>query len=186
MNHKGTIRIETENLVLRRFEISDAESMYNNWASDDEVTKHLTWASHSSVEVSKDILNSWINEYKNLNYYNWAITLKESEDEPIGSIAVVELNDEIDIVQFGYCIGQKWWNKGITSQALDALIKFFIEEVGANRIEAMHDPVNINSGKVMIKCKMKYEGTMRERCKTNQGIVDLSVYALLARDYINK
>ena len=63
MNHKGTKRIETENLILRRFEISDAEAMYKNWANDDEVTKYLTWASHSSVEVSKDILNIWIDDY---------------------------------------------------------------------------------------------------------------------------
>ena len=127
MNHKGTKRIETENLILRRFEISDAEAMYKNWANDDEVTKYLTWPSHSSVEVSKDILNIWIDDYKNLNFYNWAIILKENGNEPIGGISVVKLNDEIGIVQFGYCIGRKWWNKGVTSQALNALIKFFIE-----------------------------------------------------------
>lgn len=186
MNHKGTKKIETENLILRRFEISDAEAMYNNWASDDEVTKYLTWDSHSSVEVSKDILNIWIDEYNNLNSYNWAITLKEDENNPIGSISVVKLNDEIGIVQLGYCIGQKWWNKGVTSQALNALIKFFIEEVGANRIEARHDPVNINSGKVMLKCGMKFEGTMRQCDRNNQGICDTSMYALLAQDYIRE
>ena len=43
MNHKGTKRIETENLILRRFEISDAEAMYKNWANDDEVTKYLKY-----------------------------------------------------------------------------------------------------------------------------------------------
>ena len=101
--------------------------MYKNWANDDEVTKYLTWPSHSSVEVSKDILNIWIDDYKNLNFYNWAIILKENGNEPIGGISVVKLNDEIGIVQFGYCIGRKWWNKGVTSQALNALIKFFIE-----------------------------------------------------------
>lgn len=184
MNHKGTKRIETKNLILRKFKISDAKYMYNNWANDDEVTKYLTWNSHSNLEMSKDILNTWIDEYKNLNFYNWAITLKENENEPIGSISIVKLNDEIDIVQVGYCIGQKWWNKGITSQALEALIKFFIEEVGANRIESRHDPVNINSGKVMLKCGMKYEGTMRQCDKNNQGICDTSMYALLAKDYI--
>lgn len=186
MNHKGTKIIETENLILRRFEISDAEAMYKNWANDDEVTKYLTWANHSSVEVSKDILNIWIDDYKNLNSYNWAITLKENGNEPIGGISVVNLNDEIGMVEFGYCIGRKWWNKGVTSQALNALIKFFIEEVGANRIQARHDPVNINSGKVMLKCGMKYEGTMRQCHKNNQGICDTSIYALLAEDYISE
>lgn len=39
MNHNGTKVIETENLILRKFEISDAEAVYKNWASDSEVTR---------------------------------------------------------------------------------------------------------------------------------------------------
>ena len=43
MRHCGTQLLETERLILRRFEIGDAEAMYKNWASDSEVTKYLTW-----------------------------------------------------------------------------------------------------------------------------------------------
>ena len=42
MEHKGTIRLETDRLILRQFKIEDAENVFNNWASDDEVTKYLT------------------------------------------------------------------------------------------------------------------------------------------------
>lgn len=42
MKHCGTQRLETERLILRRFVIEDADAMYKNWASDDEVTKYLT------------------------------------------------------------------------------------------------------------------------------------------------
>lgn len=48
------------------------------------------------------------------------------------------------------------------SEALAALIKFFFEEVEVNRIESRFDPNNIGSGKVMEKCGMEYEGTLRE------------------------
>lgn len=51
----GTRKIETERLILRRFVMEDAEDMYNNWASDPEVTKYLTWPTHPSSEVTKDI-----------------------------------------------------------------------------------------------------------------------------------
>ena len=37
LNHKGTIKIETDRLILRRFSIDDASSMLNNWASDPDV-----------------------------------------------------------------------------------------------------------------------------------------------------
>ena len=38
MNKLGTQTIETKRLILRRFRVEDAEVMYNNWASDPEVT----------------------------------------------------------------------------------------------------------------------------------------------------
>lgn len=66
------------------------------------------------------------------------------------------------MVHVGYCIGKKWWHQGITSEALAALINFFFKEVKANRIESRHDPRNPNSGKVMEKCGLIYEGTIRQ------------------------
>ena len=51
--------------------------------------------------------------------------------------------------------------------------------VGFNRVEARHDSNNPNSGKVMQKCGMKYEGTQRSADRNNQGICDTSWYALL-------
>jgi [ribosomal protein S5]-alanine N-acetyltransferase len=186
MKHKGTKRIETENLILRKFEISDAEAMYRNWASDSEVTKFLTWKPIENIEVSENIIKTWLDEYENANFYQWAIVLKSSVDEPIGCISIVRQDEEIGMVQVGYCIGSKWWNRGITSEALNAIIEYFVKEVKASRIEARHDPVNSNSGKVMIKCGMKYEGTMRSADINNQGICDSSMYALLAKDYIGE
>ncbi|MDR2023111.1 MAG: GNAT family N-acetyltransferase [Hungatella sp.] len=51
-----------------------------------------------------------------------------------------------------------------------------------NRIEARHDTQNPHSGAVMEKCGMRYEGTMRQAGRNNQGISDLCYYALLASD----
>lgn len=184
MNHKGTKRIETKNLILRKFELSDANAMYKNWANDSEVTKFLTWSPIGSIEVSKDIVKSWIDGYQNNNFYQWAIVLKSDSDKPIGTINIVRQDEEIGMVHVGYCIGKKWWNHGIASEALDAIIKYFINEIKVNRIESRHDPLNPGSGKVMIKCGMKYEGTMRKADINNQGICDCSMYALLSEDYI--
>ena len=63
MKHSGTKRLETERLVLRRYVISDAPAMFNNWASDCEVTKFLMWQPHESVEVSKSIIEDWLKQY---------------------------------------------------------------------------------------------------------------------------
>lgn len=179
MKHCSTQRLETERLVLRRYVESDAEAMYRNWASDREVTKYLMWQPHSSQEVSQSVINDWIEHYSDKDYYNWAIVLKDGADEPIGNIAVVHMNEEISMVHIGYCIGRRWWHNGITSEALKAVMDFLFDEVNANRIESRHDPRNPNSGKVMQKCSMKYEGTLRSSDWNNQGICDACYYALL-------
>ena len=52
MKRCGTQRLETDRLVLRRFERADADAMYRNWASDPEVTKYLTWPAHENIGVT--------------------------------------------------------------------------------------------------------------------------------------
>ena len=104
--HKGTQRIETERLILRPFKLSDANDMFKNWASDDEVTKYLTWPTHSSIEVSQMIIDSWVAAYEDSRYYQWAIELEESR-EVIGSISLMNVDDEKECGEIGYCIGRR-------------------------------------------------------------------------------
>ena len=179
LTHKGTQTIETDRLILRRAIPADAEPMFRNWASDPEVTKYLTWPVHSSVDATRMLLASWVSAYEKKNNYQWAIVLKEQGDEPIGSISAVDMNDDIDMIHIGYCLGKNWWHQGIMSEALKAVMDYFFDTVGANRIESRHDPRNPHSGMVMKKCGMKYEGTLRSADRNNQGLCDASWYALL-------
>lgn len=181
MKHLGTQRIETTRLTLRRFVESDAEAMFRNWASDPEVTKYLTWPAHGSMEVSQQVMNDWISHYEEDTFYQWAIVPKDL-GEPIGTISVVSRNDRAELVQLGYCIGKNWWHRGIMSETLQAVLDFFFEEVGVNRVEAIHDVKNPNSGAVMKKCGMKYEATLRQSGWNNSGICDMAWYALLKED----
>ena len=166
-------------MILRRYEIDDAAAMYKNWASDSEVTKYLMWQTHSSEEVSKSIITDWLTQYSDEKYYHWAIVLKENGNEPIGDIAVVHMKEEVSMMHIGYCIGRTWWHQGITSEALKAVKDYLFDVVDVNRIESRHDPRNPNSGGVMKKCGMKYEGTLRSSDWNNQGICDACYYAIL-------
>ena len=181
MNHCGTQKLETERLALRRLTMADADAMFRNWASDSEVTKFLTWPTHTDVGVSRTVTEDWVRSYSDNRYYQWAIVLKDI-NEPVGSIAAVKVIDDLEMVEIGYCIGRKWWHQGITSEAMKAVMDFFFDEVGVNRIESYHDPRNPNSGKVMMKCGLKYEGTLRGADRNNQGICDASYYGLLRSD----
>lgn len=87
------------------------------------------------------------------------------------------------MVHIGYCISRNWWHKGICSEALQRVIDFFFNETDINRVESRHDPNNPNLGRVMKKCNMQYEGTLKQADRSNQGIVDCSYYAILREDY---
>ena len=108
MKHLGTKELETNWLKLREFELSDAEAMFKNWASDSEVTKYLMWPSHKDVSGSESILKEWIEQYEDDNFYQWAIVLRSNGNEPIGSISIVRIDERINMVHVGYCIGKKW------------------------------------------------------------------------------
>lgn len=177
MKHLGTKRIETERLILRRFTVEDAKDMYENWASDEEVTKYLMWLPHASVEATSALLERWVEGYQEDTKYEWCIQYKES-GQAIGSIGVAKIVERAELMEIGYCISRTCWNQGITSEALQAVMKYLFDEVGVNRVEARHDPRNPHSGNVLKKCGMKYEGTKVQGDWNNSGICDIAFYGL--------
>ena len=183
MVHHGTKTIETPRLILRKFTLEDAPAAYKNWTSDERVTEFLRWPTHRDMETTERIVKMWVDDSERDDFYQWAIVLKEL-GEPIGTISVVDRNEDLDILHIGYCIGSKWWHKGITSEAFSAIIPYLFGEVGANRIESQHDPNNPNSGAVMRKCGLTYEGTLRQADYSNKGVVDAAMYSILKSEWL--
>lgn len=181
MNHIGTQRIETERLILRRFTAEDAQAMFRNWASDDEVTKYLTWPTHANVGVTEYVLNDWVKRYDQPDYYHWGLELKET-GELFGDIAVVRFAEPILEGELGWCMGKAWWGKGYMPEAARAVLKALFS-VGFNRVCAAHDVNNPKSGRVMQKIGMQKEGVLRQAGRNNQGIVDMALYAILRSDF---
>ncbi len=181
MNHIGTQYIETERLILRRFELADAQAMFDNWAGDDEVTRYLTWPTHADVSVTKQLLENWIAQYAKDDYYNWVIVLKENGPQPIGNISAVRWKDG-EVPEIGYCMGKRWWHQGVMSEALGAVIGFLFDQVGVQRIVARHDVNNPHSGGVMRKCGMKFEGIEEKSHRNNQGVIDTAHYSIERAD----
>ncbi len=180
--HIGTKRIETQRLILRKFTSFDAKDMYKNWTSDDDVTKYLTWPTHSNLAVTEKILSEWISNYDNPEFYQWAIELKNT-GEVIGSISLVAMDNDNENCEVGYCIGKDFWNKGIITEAFSTLINVLFTEIGFQRITGRHDVDNPASGCVMKKCGLKYEGTLRKILKNNKGIlVDCKYYSILREE----
>lgn len=182
MTHLGTKILETDRLILRPFRAEDAKAMYDNWASDPEVTKFLSWPAYKSIDDAHTILEIWLESYENPDFYQWAIVLKDL-DQPIGSVSVVNQDPRVDLAEIGYCIGKHWWGRGIMPEAVNAVIKYLFREVGMQRLEVGHDPENPASGAVIRKCGFTYEGTLRRRIRSNRGITDVAWYSMLKEEH---
>ena len=184
MIHKGTKKLETNRLILRKFKIEDANCMYNNWACNPNVSKYVTWEPHKDVSETKALLEEWIKKYNDIDTYKWVAEIKDTK-EIIGSIDVVSKKFlKFGACEIGYCYGEKYWNKGYATECLIAVMKYLFDECDAYVINAKHLSENPASGKVMQKCGMKYEGTLRARYVDSDGVRnDLLSYSITKDEY---
>ena len=186
MTHKGTVTLETKRLILRRFVKSDLEPMFYNVWNNYDVWKWSLYEPMNSIDdvltLNKIFTDKWFEKHEQHNFYNWAIELK-SLGEVIGRFRGINPDDRIGQIELAYELGQNWWGQGIMTEAVNAALAFFFNEIGFNRVYAAHAVENPGSGRVMQKCGMVYEGTMRQSQRINLGLVDTVHYAILASDF---
>ena len=174
ITHKGTQPLETARLRLRRFALTDAECMYRNWANDERVTRFLTWTPHESSAMTAELLKLWCGEYASPDVYNWVI---EFEGEPIGGINVVRKDEEKGLAELGYCMGYRWWNMGIMTEACEAVTAYLLNEIGYDTLRISHAVGNPASGKVAQKCGYTYVGnSLIPFSRGENGTIEISTY----------
>ena len=71
-------RLVTERLILRKLKKEDAEPMFRNWDSDPEVAKYTLWVAHENVEVTKKLVDTWFEEYKDPKTERFVITFLDN------------------------------------------------------------------------------------------------------------
>ena len=169
--------LKTPRLTLRPLTLDDAEKMFQNWTHSVNATKYLTWPPHGNLEVTKDRLRQQITEANE----EWGIVDTQTQ-ELMGVIDVVGETTETQTKIIGYVLGEKFWNKGYMTEALEAVIAYLFDATAVNRIEATHDIANPGSGKVMEKAGMTFEGILRQAARNNQGVVDIAIYSILRAD----
>lgn len=182
LKHTGTTEIFTERLTLRRFRENDANSMFQNWASDPEVTKYVTWGAHTNINQTKQIISIWIKNYSYQDNYQWAMEITKTGDL-IGSIGLFFVDDWNMSCEIGYCMGQNFWGHGFATEACKSVIAYCFDVVGFNRISACCTYWNKRSIRVIEKCNMRYEGFARQKYRHPDRFQDCNCYGLLKRDY---
>lgn len=148
---KNKLMIDTERLVLRPWTLDDATALYK-YASDCRVSELALWPAHTSVEMSREVIERFFLP----NPHTLAITLKET-GEPIGCIGLVPEGDEHYETEpsereVGYWTGYPYWNRGIISEALEALTGYCRETMELSSLLITTDKRNVASQRVAEKC----------------------------------
>lgn len=151
------MNFETERLILRRWEESDAGDLFK-YASDPEVGPPAGWAPHKNVEESLEIIRNVLNGPE-----AYAICLK-TDGVAIGCIEL-RLKDKTDLAQnddeceLGYWLGRPFWGQGIMPEAAQEILRHGFEDLGMTKVWAGYYDGNIKSKRVQEKCGFIYQWT---------------------------
>ena len=175
-------RLETERLVLRRVRRSDAGDLYD-YAQDPEVSRHVLWTAHRSLADSREFLSQLCRQYRKGLPASFGIEEKET-GRLIGTIGFMSLSPENRCAEVGYSLARSRWNRGIMTEALNAVLGYAFETLLLNRVEAIHETDNPASGRVMEKAGMRPEGTLRAKVYNKGRFTDVRIWAVLKKDWL--
>ncbi len=176
MNSIGTKNLYTKRLILRKFAVSDAEALFLGYINQADFLYYAN-KEKRTLEEEKQALINITEKYKNLDYYNWVITLNDT-NTIIGSINL-NVNSKNDSVEFNYVIDNRYNNKGYMTEALKRIEKFCFDEMNINRFQGGCCVENTASKRVMEKCNMQCEGILKKYIKLKDGYHDMYMFSIV-------
>jgi ribosomal-protein-alanine N-acetyltransferase len=173
--------LETNRLNLRRLTSADVNEILA-LRSNPEIMQFIPRPLMKTKEEALEFISVMDTNVNNNNVINWAITTKE-DDQLIGMIGFYRMKPENYRAEVGYILSAEFHGKGIITEALERVIQFGFEEMGLNSIEAVIDPENFGSEKVLLKNNFVKEGHFKEHTFFEGKFLDSIFYSLLKKNY---
>ena len=173
------MKIETERLILRPYEIEDAVALYSV-ASDPNVGIHAGWKPHESVEESEQVLRDIL-----IPSGAFAIIDKDG-GRLIGAIALEDdrYRPDANSKELGYWLVSDMWNRGLMTEAAMAVLKYGFRIMGLSMIGICTSPTNERSQAVIKKCGFTPEGRIRSTYRIYDGSLrDSMIYSMTREEY---
>lgn len=172
MINLGSEKLESERLVLRKFEISDAKEICEGYRNQNEF---LYYANKQKIGVSEQakIFAGFQEKYERLDFYNWAIVLKENS-KIIGSVNFKLIND--DTVRVNYAIDNRFVGSGYMTEALNFVVDFAMDKLKVKRFEGGVAESNVASKRVLEKCGLIFEKRIEKYFEFVDGKQDMLLY----------
>lgn len=172
--------IETERLILREVTLEDAEDMFV-YLSDPDVVRHMGLEPYQSVKDIEDEIRWYQSIYKEGTGIRWGVTLRDS-GRMIGSCVFLNRVPKHHRAEAGFEISKAYWGKGMASEALKAVVPVGFQHYGLERIEALIEPENTPSQRLVERHGFVREGLLRHYEYTCGKFDDLYMYSILKGD----
>ena len=137
--------------------MDDAEAIFEGYAQDNQVTRHLIWKPHVDIEETKRFLVECVAGWMGASNFPWAITLKENGE----LIGMIGLRVDGFKAEVGYALARPYWRRGFAAEALRPLVGWALEQPNIYRVWALCDVENVASARVLEKVGMQREGLLR-------------------------
>lgn len=170
-------QITTERLLLRKIVIQDAEDMFS-YAKLSEVTRYLTWYEHPDLLYTKRYITFLQRKYHAGEFYDFAV-VHRADRKMIGTCGFARLDATNSTGEVGYVFNPVYWQQGLATEAVQAMIRFGFETLGLHRIEARFMIHNLASRRVMEKCGMTFEGIHRGLMQIKGKAEDIGICACI-------
>lgn len=173
--------LETENLILRQIAQSDDQEVFQI-RSDAQTMQYIPRPLAKTIEdAQKFIIDGTAGIEKN-DLINWAIAKKE-DNKLIGMIGFFRLQPENFRGEIGYILNPNFHRKGIMKEALDKALEYGFEVLNFHSIEAVIDPRNSGSEKLLQKAGFLKEAHFKENFFYKDEFLDTVIYSLLKKNH---
>lgn len=170
--------IRTDRLLLRPFKLDDVDDVLA-YASDPEWARYLT----APIQYTLEDAQSFVEGNSNSEWKNNSMFAIEFEGRVVGAIAV-RFDSTNELAMLGYSIARPHWNKGLMTEAVQAIIDWAFGEFGMAKVYSFADVENVGSWRVMEKVGMTREGTLRSHGELRGVRQDFHYYGILRSEWM--
>ena len=172
--------LESERLLLRAVDDGDVEEVLA-LRSNPETMKYVPRPLAKTKEDAYVHIRTIKEKISNNSGINWAITIK-GNNQLIGIIGHYKLQPENYRAEIGYMLSPEYKSKGYATEAIKAVVAYGFEQMNLHSIEAIIDPANSASERVLQKCGFVKEAHFIENEWYNGKFWDSVVYSLLEKN----
>ncbi len=176
--------IEGERITLRRITKQDAPDMFA-YCHDPEVSRHLLWSPHPSMEYTCRYIDAVLKQYKAHSFFDFAVVCKE-DGRMIGTCGFTRVDMPNKTVELGYVLAAPYWHRGIATEAVSLILRFAFHTLGFHRAEARYMVENDRSRAVMENNGMQFEGVARHAVCVKGSYRDIGRCAILKDEFFSR